>query len=159
MGESDDSGTPTEWDGYTDYKQVSGRVASEIHEANAAAAFIQEYHQEGGEFTPRDVTQAASRLTSAALLLDEQLAHFGDDDDRYQEIVDKWRGDDGRIRQLQRTDFLRQRPPDWLNDFVRELHRAGLLLGYLKAGREEDVTDDGDADDAEVMAVIEEMTV
>jgi len=146
------------WDGYTDYREVAGRVASEIHDATAAAAFIERYHVEGGQFDAREIAEAAGRLKSAAMLLDEQLAYFGEYDDEFQEILDEWRGDDGRIAKLQRTDLLRTHP-DWLTEFIRDLHRAGLLLGYLKAGREEEVKDDGDAADSEVMDVIEEMTL
>jgi len=152
---SDDAVT---WDGYTDYREVAGRVASEIHDATAAAAFIERYHLEGGEFELREIAEAAGRLKSAAMMLDEQLDYFGDHDDRFQDILTKWRGDDGRIAQLQQTDLTRTHP-DWLTDFIRELNRAGLLLGYLKAGREEEVKDDGDAADSEVMDVIEGMTL
>lgn len=158
MATSDAPDDSVTWDGYTDYREVAGRVASEIHDATAAAAYIERYHLEGGEFELREIAEAAGRLKSAAMMLDEQLDYFGQHDERFQDILDKWRGDDGRIAKLQQTDLTRNHP-DWLTDFVRELHRAGLLLGYLKAGREEEVKDDGDPADSEVMDVIEEMTL
>lgn len=159
--DSTDSGESMTWDGYTDYKQVAGRVASEIHDATAAAAMLQRTHVEGGQYDAREIAEATSRIMSAALLIEEQLAKWQDNNPEYQDILESWRGSEGepgRIEQFQQTDFYAE-SPDWLFDFVRELNRAGLLLGYLKAGREEEIGDDGDAGDSEVMDVIESMTI
>lgn len=159
MATTDSSDAPQiEWDGYTDYQQVAGRYASEIHDATAAAAMLQRIGADGGQFAPREVAEASSRILSAALLLEEQMRLYEHTNDKYSEILDEWTGEEGRIEQMRRTDMLAG-APDWLFDFVREINRAGLELGYLKAGREEEIKDEGDTLDSEVRDVIEEMTL
>jgi len=157
MSESEPESSTT-WDGYTDYQHVSGRVSDEIHDAFAAAGFLSQFHQVGGEYEAHEIASASARLISAAYMVDEQLDYFSNGDDEYQEILDEWRGEDGRIQKLHEVDWW-QEHPDWLVEFVRELHRAGLMLGYLKSGREEEDRDEGESTDSEVRQVIEEMTV
>jgi len=158
-GQDDES---LEWDAYSDYNQVANSVTNEIHKATRAAGLIQRYHNDGGRFDSREIAESAAYIQSATMMLDEQLHYFSgsesSDEDTHQQILDKWRGDNGRISKMQETDFVHE-CPDWLPDLVRELYRAGLLLGYLKAGRVEEMEEDGDAEDSEVMAVIEEMTL
>lgn len=156
--EPDDADSMT-WDGYSDYQQVAGHVASEIHDATAAAAVIQRTQAEGGDYNPREIAKAGSRIFSAALLLEPQLELYDHPNDDYQDILEDWQGNDGYFEQFKRADLWNECPA-WLIDFVRQINEAGHKLGYLKAGREEDIKDDvGDDADAEVMEVIEEMTL
>jgi hypothetical protein len=158
MATSEDSTEGMTWDGYTDYQQVAGRVASEIHDATAAAAMLQRIDVEGGQVQPREMAEASSRILSAAMLIEGQLDEYSEYNDDYEEILEDWKGDDGYIKRFRRTDFYGE-VPEWLFEFVGQINRAGLILGYLKAGREEEVKDEGDSADSEVKQVIEEMTV
>jgi len=157
MTETDESESMT-WDGYSDYQQVAGHVASEIHDATAAAAIIQRTQAEGGDYNPREIAKAGSRIFSAALLLEPQLEMYSDPDGKYQDILNDWQGEDGYFEQFKRSDLWNE-CPDWLIDFTRQINLAGHKLGYLKAGREEDVEEEVDDGDAEVRQVIQEMTV
>lgn len=159
-GQTDSDGMT--WDGYTDYQQVAGRVASEIQDATAAAAMLQRAHVEGGQYDVREIAEATSRIVSAAYLLEEQMAIYRDTNEELDKILDDWRGEGdetGTLDEFEDCDFYDDTPP-WLHTFIQQLNRAGHELGYLKAGREEALDDhDGDPDDAEVMDVIEAMTI
>jgi hypothetical protein len=158
MATSDDTGEGMTWDGYSDYQQVAGRVASECQDAISCAAMLQRIDKTGGQATPREIAEAESRILSAALLLEPQLEEYGGPEDEYDDILDDWRGEDGFIKRFRETDFY-SGVPNWLFEFVGQINTAGLRLGYLEAGRAEKVRDDGDAEDSEVRQVIEEMTV
>ena len=79
------------------------------------------------------------------------------------ENIDKWYGDDeeeeGWVEILQATATTRVPEKQFLGDLAHSIRRAGWELGYLKAGRENETDDEGDADDAEVIQLIQEMTV
>jgi len=153
-----DSDEQMDWDGYTDYKRVAGNIAVEVQSATAAAARIQRANVEraGAEY---DATEASQTILSAAKMLYPQLQHYQDANDDYREIVESWAGDDGMFARMRQTSFERE-CPEWLGEFVDEINEAALLLGYLKAGREEAIDDDSDDDvESEVRQVIEEMTV
>jgi hypothetical protein len=143
------NGENTEFDAYSDYQRVSRSIADDIHKATKSAAFIKRYHNESGNFEPREIAEAAAHIQSAAMMMDGQLEYYSNGDGDYQEILDVWRGEEGRISKLQDVDFVRE-CPDWLSSLIEEIHEAGLLLGYLQAGRENTVREIGDERDEAV---------
>jgi len=129
----------TRYQGYTDYRKVSGSVAESVENAVEAYAILRSKYKEGARVSAEFAAKASARILAASLKLLPELREESFIDD-YQDIVDNWEGDDGYIRTLEQTPLV-ERCPGWLHQFVREIRRAGWLLGYLKAGRDEDNND------------------
>lgn len=125
----------TRWEGYSDYRQVSGRLASTIDDAIEAYAVIDASHSEDAQI-PRDLARdARASILSAAMMLQMEMKRERDDEEKpYDDILSRWEGEEGYLRQLDDVQLRRMRP-GWLHDFVLDIRRAGWELGYLQAGR------------------------
>lgn len=141
--------THTEYEAYSDYQHISREIAHDILDAGRAASAIQRYHSEGGEYDPRQIGEAAATVLTPALMIVEQLKIYEGSSDELDKILDDWTGDDGYIARMRATDFVRE-DPAFLQEFVRQMHHAGLELGYLQAGREETTREIDDERDAAV---------
>jgi hypothetical protein len=137
------------FEAYSDYQHISREIAHDILDAGRAATAIQRYHTERGEYQPREIAEASASLLTPAYMLVEQMEMHRGGNDTLDEILADWNGEDGYLAQIQNTDFLREYP-GFMDDFVRQLHRAGLELGYLQAGRETKNVEIDDERDAAV---------
>jgi len=152
-----------EWDAYSDYQLVSKWVTKSIRQAVDAYAVLDQYNQTGTKANnPNQVVRFRADILAAATRLKIELESERDRGIDYAtEILDKWEGEEGYISKFRQTRIVgsAEPTPDWLDDFASDIRRAGWRLGYLRAGREEEVEDEGDSADSEVRKVIEEMTL
>jgi hypothetical protein len=135
-GDADSLEATHRWDGYSDYREISLRMARSIDRALDAYARIEGAHAEQATVSPAQAAEARSRIHVAAIKLIPELEHDREDVDVYDEILEKWTGDDGYIQQLDAVT-LRDECPGWLFDMVTDMRTAGWELGYLQAGRVE----------------------
>jgi hypothetical protein len=140
------SDTNTRWEGYSDYQKVSIRVGETIENAVDAYTLIDSRHTENAPVEPEFAADARAQIKSAAMKLIPELENDREVVDFYDEVLDRWQGDDGYLQQLREVS-LQQSCPDWLEDMVIDIRRAGWELGYLQAGRTERVTPE-DPDEA-----------
>ncbi len=144
MSQADNGGTSTRWEGYSDYQIVSKRVGKSVHNAIEAYARLDSLHAEGAQVPPETAATARSHIFAAALKLVPELrrdAPRENDDDNggvelYGEILDRWEGDDGYLRNKLHNVQLQRECPGWLFQFILDIRRAAWELGYLQAGRE-----------------------
>lgn len=135
MSTDDDRGS--RWEGYSDYRVVSGRIARTIEDAVEAYAVIDARHSEGASVSPELASDARASIMAAAMMLQHEMERErGDDEKPYDEILSRWEGEEGFLRQMD-TVQLRQVRPAWLHEMVLDIRRAGWELGYLQAGRTE----------------------
>jgi hypothetical protein len=123
------------WEGYSDYRQVSGRIAATVDDAVEAYAFLDASATEGTVIQPADARDARTSIMTAAMMLHHEMereAARGNED--YNEILADWEGENGYIQRMATIQF-KQTVPGWLYDFVRQIRKAGWKLGYLQAGR------------------------
>lgn len=140
------SDTNTRWEGYSDYQKVSIRVGETIENAVDAYARIDSLHTENAVVEPELAAEARARIKSAAMKLIPELENDREVVDFYDEVLERWQGDDGYLQELREVS-LQQSCPEWLEDMVIDIRRAGWELGYLQAGRTERVTPE-DPDEA-----------
>lgn len=143
-----------EYEGYSDYKTVSNRVGQSIDDAVRAYAALESLHLEGARVRRTLAAEIRQDILSAAMMLipDLQGSQFGDeeDDDPFEDILDRWGvedgqfTDDGYLAELRGTS-LQENVPEWLYRLVVDIRTAGWEIGYLRAGRinqERDLDDD-----------------
>jgi len=145
------------FEGYSDYRFVSRRVAESVDEAISAYALLESLHVENAGADPHDIARARARIVSAAMrLVPEMEAERGDESKPYDGILTKWQdgGEDGDGYLIRMRDqSLYEENPDWLHDFVTDIRRAAWHIGYLKAGRRESSAPD--SVEEEVQSVFE----
>lgn len=143
----------TRYEGFADYSAVSRSVSNAVENAVDAYAMIQSRHSEGARVTPDQAAEASAHILGAALKLLPELEDDLDDVEEYQEILERWKGDDGFIERL-KAESLSSRSPEWLGQFAVDIRRAGFELGYLRAGRQTD-TENVSWKDGDVSAMFE----
>ncbi|UXF50877.1 MAG: hypothetical protein HQRvContig02_20 [Haloquadratum phage sp.] len=157
--EPEPRGADTEWDAYSDYQHVSRRVAGSIGDAIDAISVIDSGKVAGEKLSSREETDLRADVLGAVIRLQTELENERDQNEVYDEILARWEGDEGYINRFRGVDPMDYQAEAWLQQFARDIHRAGWELGYLKAGREEKQNRGGDAYDGEVRDMIEEMTI
>jgi hypothetical protein len=70
----------------------------------------------------------------------------------FDEIWERWEGEDGHIARLREVDLIEE-SPSWLDQYIDDLTTAAWELGYLQAGREEPA--EPDEDEVKVREVID----
>lgn len=126
--------TQTKWEGYSDYRRVSGQVAASIDEALDAYAAIDSAHAENARVSADDAAEARQKILGAALKLAPELENDREVEKQYASILNRWQGEDGFLQRLDSIS-LRETSPAWLRQFVLDIRTAGWELGYLQAGR------------------------
>lgn len=151
----DEEQRETRWEGYSDYRKISLRVAGSISDAVDAYARLDSAHQENAQVSPGLAAEARGRILGAAMKLIPELEDDRDTVDVYDEILDRWEDgnddefddkEEGFISRLNNTQ-LRNGTPDWLWQMVLDIRRAGWKLGYLRAGRETETSSDDPVED------------
>lgn len=141
----DDDGAQDYWDGFSIYAEISRDIHESVGQAIDSYSAIVSYHSESAKLRDEEAAQHKAAILSAAhrLLTEMQIEadRGGPRADRYTEILDKWQGDDGWIEQLHKANLSREHPP-WLHEFASTIHRGAWHLGYLQAGRREEVEED-----------------
>jgi len=127
-------GSNTRWEGFSNYQNVSDRVARSVHDAIEAYALVNSRHAESARIRPPMAAQARAKMLAPALRLKVELEDNREVESDYDEILSRWEGDDGFLTKLDQVT-LQQECPDWLADFVEDIRTAGFQLGYLQAGR------------------------
>lgn len=122
------------WEGYAQYEWVSKEIAATINDAIDAYALVDSAHAENAPLNPAVAAKARSKLLSASIQLLNEMDNDRDEVEDYEEILDRWEGDDGYIQKLSNIN-LQQNCPGWLLQLAMDLRKAGWELGYLKAGR------------------------
>lgn len=147
----------TEWDAYSDYRFVSQAVTRSIRDAIEAFALLDQATQTGYKIKSKEEAQLRADILAAAMRLRVELQSERDRAEYAQDILDKWEGEDGYISEFRAAGMRETSSLKWFEDFASDIRRAGWELGYLQAGREEEADKHGDAEDSEVLEVIEEM--
>lgn len=127
-------GQNTRWEGFSNYANVSDRVARSVHDAIEAYALVNSRHAESARIRPPMAAQARAKILAPALRLKVELEADREGNDDYEDILDRWEGDAGYLSKLDQVT-LQNQCPDWLSDFVEDIRTAGFQLGYLQAGR------------------------
>jgi hypothetical protein len=139
------SGSTSRWDGYSDYRTISVRMASAISDALDAYSRIDSKHAESARVPPELAAELRSRIQYAVLELIPELQQDRDDVDAFDEILQRWLDGEGEepgvITRLDGVQ-LTKRCPGWLFQVMIDLKTAGWELGYLQAGRVESEPDD-----------------
>lgn len=152
-----DGSTPerpgTRWNSFSNYGDIADDVHDAVIGAIEAQAFVHAMHREGTEPDREDAAEASAVILAAARRLLTELRREAErtDNDLYNEILDRWEGEEGYITRLANST-LSETSPAFLHDFVEDIHRAAFEIGYLRAGREErEELDDPVENDARAM--------
>lgn len=143
----------TRFEGYSDYERVSGRIVMTIEDALEAYAFIDSAFTEGAPVSPEDARDARTSIMNAAMMLfDEMRREQANNIDKYDDILDRWEGEDGYIARFHEHSLRRDGSEGWLHQFVLDIRSAGWKIGYLQAGRTaKESLDDPVEEDSEAM--------
>lgn len=154
-----DESPDSEWDAYSDFKLVSKWVTKSIRDAIEAFALLDQASQTNYKIKAAEEAQLRADILAAAMRLRVELESEQASGTEYAvEILDKWQGEDGFIKQFRAAGMRETDQLDWFEEFASDIRRAGWELGYLQAGRQEEEDHHGDAKDSEVYDVIEEMS-
>lgn len=134
MSDAESGGRNTRWEGFSNYQNVSDRVARSVHDAIEAYAVVDSRHAEGARIRPPMAAEARAKILAPALRLKVEMQKERENDDEYDSILNDWEGEEGYLSKLDETRLQRE-CPDWLTDFVEGIRTAGFRLGYLQAGR------------------------
>jgi len=132
-----DPDSNTRWEGFSNWQNVSDRMARSIEQAIRAYTFLDSRHQEDARVQPKEAAKARSQILSPALRLMPELREERETVDVYDEILSRWQPDgeeDGFIHKINEVR-LQESSPGWLLQFVLDIRKAGFELGYLQAGR------------------------
>jgi len=129
-------------------------VARSIDSALDAYARVRGAHVEGATIDPELAAEARGRIMSAAMKLIPELEQDRESVDKYDEILERWQGDDGFVRRFSEVQ-MRRECPGWMHQFVIDMRTAGWELGYLQAGRREAGEPD-DPTEAEARSMFQE---
>jgi len=138
-----DSESTTRWEGYSNYQYVSQQIAAKVSDAVESYAVLQSAGREGAKLDPREYMFARANILDAAMSLKvevEKEANSNEDDDVYDEIIDRWEtggdeAEDGFIHAFHSHSIKNDGVPGWLFTFVEDIRLAAWELGYLQAGR------------------------
>lgn len=148
-------GESTQWEGYSNYQEVSKSMAESVADAMDSYAWIQGAHLNGAPVNAADAAHVHADILGAAMKLRVEMREEqerGNED--YDEILARWDGEDdgsGFIRMLHEHELANELP-GWMLQFVDDIRTAAWRLGYLQAGRRrEELPDDPVERDAKKM--------
>lgn len=157
-GRGEDDDTPTVWQGYANFKQVSKRMAMSIEDAVDAYSALRALHAEGARVQPSKAANARRHIRASAMRLRVELEKDEDEKDVYAEILTRWDegegGEDGFFDRLDEVS-LTNRCPDWLDQFVADIRKAGWELGYLQSGKTVRA-EEGDVTERQATSILQE---
>ena len=143
------TGRESEFSAYSNYRNVTGAVASAIDQAGDAYAYAAARKAEGKGLRSDDAVRLRRYTKKAAMMLLPELRANAEAGDVYQQILDRWEADgtagdvvaDGGeewppyLRGIEVVELRGPQPlPPWLDQFVRDIRRAGWKIGHLQAG-------------------------
>lgn len=137
--EDNQGNSGTRWEGYSDYRSISDRMAKSMDDALEAYASLVSRHSAGAKVSADEAARARRHLLVAAMKLLPELEEDADEVDEYQDILTRWTDTDeddspGYLTALHDAD-LQSDVPDWLEQFALDIRNAGWEIGYLQAGR------------------------
>lgn len=160
MTDENTDGPGTEYDGFANYESVSNRIEETIYASIEAYARLGQADPSQYKIGREEERHLRAEILTAALIMEIEIEeHASAGEEWAEDILGRWSGEDGYI------DRLRQAPSgeaarDWCRQFVTDIRRAGVRLGYLKAGREveqEDELADADPYDSDIYDMIKQM--
>lgn len=160
MTDENADGPRTEYDGFANYETVANRIEETIYASIEAYAYLGQAEPSQVKIGRQEERQLRAEILTAALIMEIEIEeHASAGEEWAEDILGRWSGEGGFI------DRLRQAPSgeaarDWCRQFVTDIRRAGVRLGYLKAGREveqEDEAAKADPYDGEVYDMITQM--
>lgn len=132
------------WSSFSDYESVVETVADRVEAAIDARAHITSCDSQMITMSNNSAVEAKKALLGAGDRLKPEVRH-NKGVEPFDEIWERWHGEDGHIAMLQRADFIEQGSPSWLHKYVDDLTTAAWELGYLQAGKEEPAEPDDDS--------------
>lgn len=144
-------GPQSRWEGYSDYRHVSGRMAEVIFDAVEAFAEIDARHTEGARVSPEQAAEARRKIHAAIMNVRYEMEQDRDAVDEFDQILTRW-DDEQLIMQFHNSQFTSSLPGA-VGQLVADVRAAGWELGYLQAGRTS-TTDPADAIEAETDAMV-----
>lgn len=151
MAEEEQASESQRWSSYSDYETIVEAVAERVEVAIDAYGHLEACESQMISVTNGSAIETKKALVGAGTRIKPEVRH-NRDVEPFDEIWERWQGDDGHVNRLRRADFVEE-VPDWLSQYVDDLTTAAWELGYLKAGREEAV--DPDDDDIKIREVID----
>ncbi|WP_435125405.1 hypothetical protein [Halobaculum sp. D14] len=146
---ADDNGRADQFNAYSNYRSVTGSIASAIDDAAKAYAYAAARKAEGKSLRSDDAIQLRKSCKQAALMLLPELRANANADDIYQTILARWEengtagdtpadSDEDWPPYLRGIDSVQLRGPGpmppWMEQFVRDIRQAGWEIGHLQAG-------------------------
>jgi hypothetical protein len=129
----------TRWDAFSDYQQVSKRVAKSVDDAVDSYAALQAAQSEGANLPAEEWAKHKANILAAATRLVIEMEREREVNEQYEEILNRWKGTEetsGDLEKLQQTRVTNG-VPGWLYQMIVDIRRAAWELGYLQSGREE----------------------
>lgn len=151
-----DEATESEWNAYSDYQTVSQWVAESINEATHSYVKLSSAIRSGYKISPEEETHLRADILLGAMAVRTELEHNRQQREIYDEILSRWEGEDGFVTRFRELQLPKEYEP-WIEQFIEDIRRAGWELGYLKAGREDEVTENGDGFDGELRDMIDQI--
>ena len=160
MTDENADGPRTEYDGFANYETVANRIEETIYASIEAYAYLGQAEPSQVKIGRQEERQLRAEILTAALIMEIEIEeHASAGEEWAEDILGRWSGENGYI------DRLRQAPSgeaarDWCRQFVTDIRRAGVRLGYLEAGREVEQKDelaDADPYDSDIREMIEQM--
>jgi hypothetical protein len=146
--------TQGEWEGYSIYRKVSAENHDAVTQAIDAHAAIVAMQSENHFPDPDEAREYKSAILGAAMRFLTELEREADrrPDSEFSEILDAWTDDEdseGSITKLRQTQLRSERvvEDDWFRELVEQIHKVAWELGYIKAGRTAETTEEGSVDD------------
>lgn len=146
-------GRESKFSAYSNYRSVTGSIAGAIDEAGDAYAYASARKAEGKSLRSDDAVRLRQYMKKAALMLLPELRANAEADDVYDDILARWEEDgtsggvaaDGGdewppyLRGIEQVQLRGPQPlPPWLEQFVRDIRRAGWEIGHLQAGEKKE---------------------
>ena len=150
----------TRYDGFANYETVANRIEETIYASIEAYARLGQSEPSGYKMGREEERHLRAEILTAALIMEIEIEeHAAAGEEWAEDILGRWSGEDGYV------DRLRQAPSgeaarDWCRQFVTDIRRAGVRLGYLQAGREveeDSREEEADAYDGEVYDMLKQM--
>lgn len=140
-----------QWRSYADYEAVKHDNFETLVKARKAYALLSSHNSHGKRPSTNQALMASARITNAAEMLELEV-EINKHNEPFDEIWERWSGEDGLIAQFRSVD-LRETYPGFLDTLMDDMKRAAWHLGYLKVGRHEPA--DPDDDTTKVLEAIE----
>ena len=139
------------YDGATKYERVEEDLLDILNDALKAFSHVNACYTQGSSLTEDRAVKCKSHILQAAMRLQQEI-RYNSEVDEYEEMWERWEGEDGFISRFYDTN-LRDGMPGWMLQFQMDIQDAAWQLGYHRVGKFRAA--DPDTDEAKGAEVID----